>query len=62
MSAIVSQEPSPVDAIAIEPCRALVCHVETVKQLFKRRPKVRAALQGALSLDLAREVQVLADR
>ena len=58
----VTAEPSPVDAITIEPCRVLVWHVETVAQLLEKRPKVRAALQAAVSLDLARKVQILADR
>ncbi len=59
---IVTREPSPVDAIAIERCRALVWHVETVEKLLERKPKVRAALQAAVSLDLARKVQTLAKR
>ena len=58
----VTAEPSPVDAITIEPCRVLVWHVETVAQLLEKRPKVRAALQAAVNLDLARKVQILADR
>ena len=59
---IVTQGPSPADAIAIEPCRALIWQVETVEQLLQREPNVRAAFQGALSLDLARKVQTLVDR
>jgi CRP-like cAMP-binding protein len=59
---IVTREPSPIDAIAIEPCRALVWHVETVMRLLEKKPNVRAALQGAVSLDLARKVQALTKR
>jgi putative ABC transport system ATP-binding protein len=58
----MTAEPSPVDAITIEPCRALVWDVETVARLVEKKPKVRAALQGAVSLDLARKVRILADR
>ncbi len=58
----VTGEPSPVDAIAIEPCRVLVWQVETVKQLLERKPKLRAAFQEAVSVDLARKVQTLANR
>ena len=58
----VTEEPSSVDAIALEPCRALVWNVETVKRLLESRPEARAAVQGAVSLDLAKKIQALADR
>ena len=61
-SVILTREPSPVDVIAIEPCRVLVWRIETVQQLLETRPKVRSAIQGVLNLDLARKVRDLASR
>ncbi len=61
-SLVLTGEESTGDAVAAEPARALAWPVETLGRVLEKRLRMRAAFQAIVSQDLARKVQMLANR
>ena len=54
-------EPSPVDAVFIEPARYICWPLSHIRAFLNRKPELRAALDHLTSHELARKVQQLVD-